>query len=110
MKPGTTFTYIVKAVDDAGIESLGSTPLVVQTHNVPDCKSYSGTIAHHMDQDRTYMEERCRHFWCWIWPWPKTTRYYAKGSGDDLGEDNSIRVILYTKDDENFSTSACQGP
>ena len=107
LRPGETVTYVVKAVNEEHIESLGSAPLTVQTHDRPGCRSYHHTVAAHVAHGRAYADERCRHWWCWLWPWPTTTGYYAKGSGDYLSNDGSARVILYTMDDDHFGTSGC---
>jgi len=107
LQPGETVTYVVKAVNDEGIESLGSAPLTVQIHDDPGCRSYIGSISEHVAKGRAYRKEQCRHWWCWIWPWPKTTGYYAKGSDDYLGDDSSVSVVLYATNAAYFSTDAC---
>jgi hypothetical protein len=108
LQPAGTFIYKVAAVNENGREGLASIPVKVQTHALADCRSYSDTIALHVARGRAYPEERCNHLWCWIWPWPKTTGYYAKGSGDDLGDDDSVSVILYTMDDNRYTTAGCE--
>jgi poly(hydroxyalkanoate) depolymerase family esterase len=107
LQQARTYTYHVTAVNDAGEESLPSNRLSVKTNGVPSCRSYSATLTEHLSENRAYQKERCVGWWCWFWPWPKVSAFFAKGSDDYLGTDGATQVILYTVDDENYSTVDC---
>ncbi len=107
LQKATTYTYHVTAVNDANQESLPSKPVIAQTKGDSDCRSYDATLAEHTAQGRAHMEEKCFGWWCWFWPFPKTTAYYAAGSEEFLGNNESTRVVLYTRDGQSYSTADC---
>ena len=98
-------TYVINydVVDSDGL----SAPTISRTVNVVEeqtCIEYSVSVSEHESNDRAY--HRTTGYWIW-----QTTTWYAEGSDDNLGTDDSaVKTLHQIPGNSDWNLGSCPGP